>query len=548
MPIEAVQIDLLEALGVEATDPTGKPKPTTAAPSASRSPRPTPGQAGTGFDLEAYIERYKLDVSGPEPYEDGQIWIFNVCPWRPSDSKSAFLIKLAGGGISAGCQHATCPGSRSTGNHWKDLRVLIEGTTPPPQSGHSSAKVTESETPAPLAMLDSSEWGIRPAPKIRWLVDKLVAAGETGILAGRSNAGKGLLSIQIAVAVATGRPLWNRSGDGIPRVVLLVQMEDSAEELERRFSRYLEFMKNDPDWCDQDELALRKNLKFLVPDYRAASGLTLPLIVPFIDKVVTGARADGAPVGLIILDTLAALSLGDENSVESQRGFWPACYSLRDSTGAHVMVVHHTRKLMGSVKGVGIDERMSFDALRGSTAIVAGARTVLQMEPLTPAEAGRLGLNEEKAQQGGYVALTLTKVVSGPKGECLILEQNDGLGGGFWTLHPQSDELAAQLKSKAAADNLGKAEVVLLSIADKITDRNKLIELHWPGVDAKKGKDCLKSVLSHLRHRYGWLQGPGDLRLTIQGQQKVEQLRARNRSEQGDQSGNQIDLNAKENE
>jgi AAA domain len=380
------------------------------------------------------------------------------------------------------------------------------------------------ETLPPIRSVDITKWGIDAAPEPIWKIRNLIAAGETGCLAGRSNCGKGLLSLELAVAITLGRGLFGREGTCEPQVVVFVEMEDSPEEMERRLCRLLDLYRLEPHWTEADAAMVRRNLIILVPDWKSKQAKTLPTLVPIIHAKCQEITKEGRIIGLIILDTLAALGDGDENSVEALRGIWPSCYELRDATGACVLLVHHTRKAFTSAKAPRLMDRLNFDTLRGSSAIVAGARFILQMEPLTSGEAGKLGLDEEKAQRGGYTVLGMTKVVSGPKGGMLLLEQFEGIGGGFWGPHPRSAFLIAQLQSSGAVEKLTIAEAVLKSIASGLIDRKALARQHWPDRTETKAREALKGVLNHLRNRHGWLE-PGDsMNLTPAGRQRVREL------------------------
>ena len=66
----------------------------------------------------------------------------------------------------------------------------------------------------PLYQVETSTWGLSPVPEPNWKIRNVLAAGETGCLAGRSNCGKGLLSIQLAVAIALGQGQFGREGSG----------------------------------------------------------------------------------------------------------------------------------------------------------------------------------------------------------------------------------------------------------------------------------------------------------------------------------------------
>ena len=202
-----------EALG----DPGGPP------PGQSPPPSPTKGQHGSTF-VKEWVRKHLPSANGPRRWNNGLIYEF-LCPWRESDGNSAFLADLPNG-ISAGCQHATCAGSRSTGNHWYDLRTLLEGPDWR-KSDATEAKATSGfndEAARPLIKFDTTEWGDRQPKEVQWLIDGQLALGETGLLAGPPNCGKGLLSIQIATAIATGSNLFGKKGPLTPMAVIMVQM------------------------------------------------------------------------------------------------------------------------------------------------------------------------------------------------------------------------------------------------------------------------------------------------------------------------------------
>jgi len=393
------------------------------------------------------------------------------------------------------------------------------------------AAVMPAALPKVIRQLDISQWGHRPAPQCTWLFNHLVAMNEVGLLAGRSNSGKGMLSMEVAAYVATGRPLFGRAGDGKPRHVLVVQMEDSAEELERRYVRLRDILRQEPDWSEVDDALLLRHMHFFIPNWEAEGSKSLVAILPNLEATIKAIKMDGEEVGLIVLDTLAALTEGDENSVEAQRALWPSCNRLRDLSGAAVLVIHHVRKKANNTKPEPIADRMNFDALRGSTAIVAGARSVLQLEPLTEAEAGKVGLDEEKAQRGGYALLGLTKVVSGPKGDTLLLEQQEGVGGGFWALHPNSEKLCAQLRSRGAAERLSQDEEVLLSIVKGVVDAKALTAKHWPQEGQQVAAGHLKAVMNRLRNRHYWIIAGRSMELTEAGRRKAAELQGEGQGE-----------------
>lgn len=102
-------------------------------------------------------------------------------------------------------------------------------------------------------------------------------------------------------------------------------------------------------------------------------------------------------VALIVLDTLNRFASGNENSTEDMSAFVRGCDTLREATGATVLVVHH--------KGHGVDDRG-----RGSSVLDAAADTVIYCAR----DDDRLTIECKKMKDGpefGKLALEVLPVV-----------------------------------------------------------------------------------------------------------------------------------------
>jgi len=382
----------------------------------------------------------------------------------------------------------------------------------------------------PLQSVDTANWLDREPPPVEYLLQGLLPAHESCILVGKSNSGKGQIAMELSFAVATGRGIFGKEGTGRPAPAIFVEMEDSPEELHRRYRRCATLMRQDETWSDADERNLRQNWRPFFPRWRSASPKTLPSITPQILKECRHiAKASGSQVGLIILSTYSALAQGDENDAGDQRQFAACCSQLRDVTGATILPLHHVKKGMASSdtskSAASMAERLDPERLRGTSAIGASVRVVIQIEPLTAREAEKLQLDEERAAAGNYVVLALTKTASGPKGEWIALQQREfgQPDGGMFAPMPEGDRICASLRSKAAQAKLGVAEAVLSAIADGITSRDELAQRHWPSDLNPMAK--LQACLQNMRGRSGWLQKGSELKLTVKGIEKLQELR-----------------------
>lgn len=114
----------------------------------------------SNFDLEKWLKHYYPEILGPTRYkEGGRIWTFPDCIFRPGDGETLFLIQFSNGAISAGCQHNTCPGSKTTGNHWQEVKLILEG------KGDRAKKIRRDTNPSMeldkvLSEFEKTEFGL----------------------------------------------------------------------------------------------------------------------------------------------------------------------------------------------------------------------------------------------------------------------------------------------------------------------------------------------------------------------------------------------------
>jgi hypothetical protein len=108
MAIDPIPARLLERLAAE-FHPEVKPEPVSRVKHRVQGAPQIKPKVGKAFDLPAWIAQHIPDADGPRPNGNGgQIWVSPDCVFRSGDKSSMFIIQLANGAISAGCQHDTC--------------------------------------------------------------------------------------------------------------------------------------------------------------------------------------------------------------------------------------------------------------------------------------------------------------------------------------------------------------------------------------------------------------------------------------------------------
>ena len=195
-------------------------------------------------------------------------------------------------------------------------------------------------------LLDLDELAALPPPT--WLLEGMIVKGGFSCLYGPSGGGKSFLALDWGLSVAYGRPWAEHTAQ--PGPVVYIAGEGTGGLAKR------------------------------VDAWRAAHGVTgrapfytLPDAVNFLDDgaaaavlAALSARQDVAPA-LVIVDTLARSMVGgDENGSRDMGVFITNLDRIRHTTGATVLVIHHTGK-------TGQSER-------GSSALRAAADTMIALD------------------------------------------------------------------------------------------------------------------------------------------------------------------------
>jgi len=400
---------------------------------------------------------------------------------------------------------------------WSLLKAAVEirGTDNP---------ILPLETHGPFRPLDMAEVLRDSPPPVNWLVKGLIPSGVTGVFAARSNSGKSMTALHLALCLATGKPVLGRQPSGAtPRGVVYISMEDDQGELWRRVHRCRDLYKSQQKWTSADELALQANLLPLLPRWESdQAGFSLQRHWRWI-----GDQANRITNGcaLIVVDTLSTMSEGDENAVRDTSAFWNAASSLVAATGATILALHHLAKGNDTNSQKPLLERLHPEAIRGSSGIEGRARFILTMAALSQSEAKGAGLDSTKTQRGDFVALCLAKQSMGAKGETVLLERLSANepGAGFLIPHAESDRLVSMLLGGNLPVKFNLRDRVLLELGKvggdiERLDRDEVAERLWPYSKSPSGE--LSKQLSYLRTDGHLLES----RLTPEGQTRYMEL------------------------
>jgi hypothetical protein len=99
------------------------PAPAAPAPSGKGNGR----RPGEKIDLAGWLRDHGLGVTDIRPYQGGDLYRLDACPFSSAHTDGAFAIQFASGAIHAGCHHASCGGGSQ---RWPELREMYEKPKP----------------------------------------------------------------------------------------------------------------------------------------------------------------------------------------------------------------------------------------------------------------------------------------------------------------------------------------------------------------------------------------------------------------------------------
>jgi hypothetical protein len=191
-----------------------------------------------------------------------------------------------------------------------------------------------------------------PAPPITWAIADLWTDGDFGLLVGDGGSFKTTCALHMGGAIAGGYPVFDRFATR-RRPVLMLSAEDPQGVIQQRAEAFVA----GHDW-DADRVL--SNLHVLAsPDASLADRRWQRYLEAAVDRLQPG---------FIIMDPLADLLGGDENSNSDARPMLKWVRSLGARSGAAIAMVHHAGK-------AGSDKR-PLDRVRGASAIPSAARAI----------------------------------------------------------------------------------------------------------------------------------------------------------------------------
>jgi len=253
----------------------------------------------------------------------------------------------------------------------------------------------------------------------------LIPAGRVGLIVAPGGTGKSTLLCQLAVTVATGAPwLSTYALDGKPGRVLLIMGEEDQDEIKRKLYDAAHPAKElraeqKADFYRNVECIPLSGVPCALLEHDEGS-ISSSHFSENLRELIAQAHKQGHPYKLIIMDPLSRMmGAASENDNAFATRFIQELEAFTQGPGAPtVLVAHHAHK--GAISQAHSGEATNQGASRGASALVDGARLMINLEPC-PAPDDLSG-----GWGGARITLRVTKSNYGPTPRALELIRPTG--------------------------------------------------------------------------------------------------------------------------
>lgn len=243
--------------------------------------------------------------------------------------------------------------------------------------------------PAPPAvrLVRATPFAWRPTaqiPKREWLYGKHLLRKFVSLDIAAGGVGKSSLKVGEAIAMASGRDIYDK---GLPEGALTTwfwNLEDPAEETERRIHATLQRFGIKPEQLGDRLYTDSGRDQPLVIATEGPSGAMIarPVVDALIEEMLD------RKIDVLIVDPFISshqVSENDNNAIDVVAREWNV---IAERTGAAINLVHHVRKGNGA--------EATAESARGASSLIGKARSVLVYNKMTAEEAVALGADPDE--------------------------------------------------------------------------------------------------------------------------------------------------------
>jgi hypothetical protein len=244
------------------------------------------------------------------------------------------------------------------------------------------------QTPSPIVATPFVWRDEAEIPQRQWLYGKHLLRRFVSVDVAAGGIGKSSVKIGEAIAMASGRDLYGVAVHDGPLSVWLYNLEDPAEETERRLHATAKWFHVTPDdvtgrlYVDSG----RDQRCVIATETEYGARIAQPVYEQIKAQLIE------RRIDVLTIDPFVSsheVSENDNRAIDAVAKAWGR---LADECNCSINLVHHVRKGNGS--------EANADSARGAKALVDAARSVVVFNRMTPDEAAMAGVPED--QRGFY--------------------------------------------------------------------------------------------------------------------------------------------------
>lgn len=225
-------------------------------------------------------------------------------------------------------------------------------------------------------------------PARQWLYGRHLLRRFVSVDVAAGGTGKSSVKIGEALAMASGRDLYGVEIHGGPLTVWLYNLEDPAEEGERRIHATAKWFHIPPqDVAGRLFVDSGRDQRCVIATETEYGARIAQPVYEQIKAQILEAKID-----VLIIDPFVSSHEVSENDNRAIDAVVKAWGRLADECNCSINLVHHVRK--------GNGQEANADSARGAKALVDAARSVIVYNRMTPDESSLAGITED--QRGFY--------------------------------------------------------------------------------------------------------------------------------------------------
>lgn len=228
--------------------------------------------------------------------------------------------------------------------------------------------------------IDKDTWTEETVPMRPWVAGGYLLRGSVTVISGAGAAGKSMLALGYAIALANGRR-WGRFEPTAECKISIYNVEDDRDEQRRRISAALRQHDLRPAWT------VGRIIRIGAVDTGTLFELDQVGIVETKAMEELRSHLEDFHPDVLIVDPLIEMHSAEENDNTALRMVVAQLRALAVRYAMAIVVLHHSRK--------GIPSPGDVDSVRGASAIGNAARIVLTVCVMTSEEATELNISDD---------------------------------------------------------------------------------------------------------------------------------------------------------